>query len=336
MDGTVVPHAPPREKHRCTAGGEQPGFHGMTAEPPKPFSTIVVGFDGMSQGVDALHLAQALADPESEIVVCCVYPLEVGEHGTAKRDDAEGRLRVGRALLGARPNTRFTVRPAFSPGAGLHEEVEEAGAQLLVVGSSHRGKLGRIVPGSVTRQALHAAPCAVAVAPLWLQSHEPIAFGAIGVGYDGLPAAHAALDRAAALARARRARLRVLCVVEPPGAGWASSWAFPPPPSNEDRDAAVRETEQVVAGLAANGLEASVQILDGSPASELVAASSELDLLVLGSRAYGPIRRALLGTVSGGVTEAAACPVLVVPRSTELTSGSRRLRAVTAQAATFL
>ena len=299
------------------------------------FGTIVVGFDGMSQGVDALHLARALATPETEIVVCCVYPAEVGDHGTEKHDDAEARLRVGRALIGARPNTRFTVRSAFSPGAGLHEEAEASGADLLVVGSSHRGKLGRIVPGSVTRQALHAAPCAVAVAPLWLQSQEPIAFGEIGVGYDGHAASDAALDRAAALARGHHAHLRVLSVVEPPGAGWASAWAWPPPQGAEDREAAARETAEVVAKLG-DGVDSTVQILDGSPASELVLASSELDLLVLGSRAYGPVRRALLGTVSGHVAEAAACPVLVVPRPEEATSGSRRLRAVTAQAATFL
>jgi nucleotide-binding universal stress UspA family protein len=47
---------------------------------------------------------------------------------------------------------------------------------------------------------------------------------------------------------------------------------------------------------------------------ELVAASHELDLLVLGSRGYGPLRRLLLGRVGSGVLRGAACPVLAIPR----------------------
>ena len=39
-----------------------------------------------------------------------------------------------------------------------------------------------------------------------------------------------------------------------------------------------------------------------------------LDLLVIGSRGYGPVRRTLLGGVSAEVTRTSACPVLVVPR----------------------
>jgi nucleotide-binding universal stress UspA family protein len=296
------------------------------------FGTIVVGFDGMSQGVDALHLAQALAEPSSEIVVCCVYPLAVGDHGTAKRDDAESRLRVARALVGARPHTRFVVRAAFSPGAGLHEEADVSGADLLVVGSSHRGNLGRIVPGGVTRQALHAPPCAVAVAPLWLQSKDPIAFDTIGVGYDGSAASHTALGRAGAMARARDVRLRVLTVVEPAGAGWSSAWMGPPPPDAEHREAAAREATEALAKFD-GGLEATVEVRSGSPAEELVLASPELDLLVVGSRGYGPVRRALLGTVSARVAEAAACPVLVVPRAEDDVHASRRVAAALEAAA---
>jgi nucleotide-binding universal stress UspA family protein len=46
----------------------------------------------------------------------------------------------------------------------------------------------------------------------------------------------------------------------------------------------------------------------------LVKASEQLDLLVLGSRAYGPLRSVLLGSVSRRVTAGAHCPVIVVPR----------------------
>jgi hypothetical protein len=45
-----------------------------------------------------------------------------------------------------------------------------------------------------------------------------------------------------------------------------------------------------------------------------VSVSSHLDLLVMGSRGYGPRLGALLGSVSRRVTWNARCPVLVVPR----------------------
>jgi Universal stress protein family len=56
------------------------------------------------------------------------------------------------------------------------------------------------------------------------------------------------------------------------------------------------------------------QVLDGDVASQFIAASAELDLLVLGPRGYGPVRSVLLGSVSRALGRPAACPVVVVPR----------------------
>ena len=277
-------------------------------------ATVVIGFDGLSQGVDAVQLALALADEETELVVCCVCPPAVGDRGTAVRDDAERRLRVARELLRGRPLTRFGVRPASSPGAGLHEEAAECGAGLLVVGSSHRGPVGRIVPGSVTRQALHAAPCAVAVAPLWLQAGESVGLEEVGVAYDGGPSSTAAMQRAAGIAREHDGHLRLLTVAETPGADWTSAWIWPPPPDAGVHTAHEDGARAALAKLAA-GVPASVEVLHGGAAEELALASARMDLLVVGSRGYGPVRRTLLGAVSGRVAESAACPVMVVPRT---------------------
>ena len=41
--------------------------------------------------------------------------------------------------------------------------------------------------------------------------------------------------------------------------------------------------------------------------------SSELDLLLLGSRGYGALRRTLLGSVSAALVRDAGCAVAVVP-----------------------
>ena len=53
------------------------------------------------------------------------------------------------------------------------------------------------------------------------------------------------------------------------------------------------------------------------PADVLIRVSENLDLLVCGSRAYGPLRAVLLGGVSRRVTAEARCPVIVQPRGVE-------------------
>jgi len=282
------------------------------------FSTIVIGFDGSSQARDALALGQALADPATEIVVCCVHPPQVPDAVVPEdslQAQAVERLHEARRQLGDRPNTRYQARDAHSPGAGLHDEAHRSGADLLVVGSSHRGAIGRVIPGSVTRQVLHAAPCAVAVAPAGLHEH-PRRIERIAVGLNDEAESRRALEAAAELAREHGARLTVVTVVDftPVADGWSSAWVYPG--IRDDMHAAAeREGREALAAL--DGVDATLEVVDGQTAQELVLASGRADLLVMGSRGYGPLRRALLGTVSGRVAEAAACPVLITPRTAQ-------------------
>ena len=66
--------------------------------------------------------------------------------------------------------------------------------------------------------------------------------------------------------------------------------------------------------------------LNGDPAREIAAQGVELDLLVLGSRGYGPLRRTLLGGVARDVVTLAPCPVIVLPRSSAEVSEAREAR----------
>lgn len=57
-------------------------------------------------------------------------------------------------------------------------------------------------------------------------------------------------------------------------------------------------------------------LLGGPPAETLAEACEDgVDLLVAGSRGYGPLSRVLLGSVTTQLIGMAPCPVLVVPRS---------------------
>jgi nucleotide-binding universal stress UspA family protein len=77
-------------------------------------------------------------------------------------------------------------------------------------------------------------------------------------------------------------------------------------------------------------LRASGSVLSGD-AAELLASKAEegMDVLVAGSRGYGPARRVLIGSVSSKLARSCPCPLLVVPRTAER-SGAEEPAAITA------
>ena len=189
-------------------------------------------------------------------------------------------------------------------------------ASLVVLGSSRRGHVGRVLPGAVTDRLLHGAPCPVAVAPVGFsfEDADERAAALIGVAFTDTPDGHAALARGCTLAARARGLVRVLTVSEPVDpliAGGLDAGALEVVRSARDDAAATvlrRGLDAVSVGRSAGG-----EILTGQPADALAAASADLDLLVCGSRGYGPLRTLLLGGTSHALVRKAACPVLVVP-----------------------
>jgi nucleotide-binding universal stress UspA family protein len=275
---------------------------------------LLVGYDGSAGGRDALELTRVLSslEPSSALVVAVMpyAPLPVGftELERDAAEEAEPLLAEARGRLdGIELRTR-----AFGGGspAGVITSVAEAeDVDAIVLGSPHRGAVGRALIGSVAEGVLHGAPCAALVAPHGYAENGHGPFATVAVAYDGTPEAKAALARARALAEQSRAALRILTVVAPPVAlpGVVGYTPVNPP-----------EPEKVIAeGVAAAGVAVPVdgRRLDGAPAQALAEACEEgVDLLVAGSRGYGPVARLLLGSVSSRLVAIAPCPVLVVPR----------------------
>ena len=80
--------------------------------------------------------------------------------------------------------------------------------------------------------------------------------------------------------------------------------------------AAQDELDEAVASVGAEA-HARGALREGDPARALTDATRELDLLVTGSRGYGPLRAVLLGGVTGPLLREAHAPVVVVPRGVE-------------------
>jgi nucleotide-binding universal stress UspA family protein len=285
------------------------------------FKKIIVGVDGREGGRDALALAGRLASLlGGELVAVHAYPHELFvSRGTTP--DFETTMHSGAEATLADELERADVVahaaavPDGSAGRALHVAAKRHHGELIVVGSAHRGAIGRVLAGDVTMGTLHGAECPVIVAPRgFAQRGSPLQ--TIGVGVDGSPESRAASELARELATVAGARLKVIRVLEPtppggPALAYHADWAE----RGEDRRAEAQAELDVM--LAELGEIATGEVVIGDPATELAYAGNELDLLVTGSRGYGPVRRLMLGSTSTRLVREAPCPVLVLTRGAE-------------------
>ena len=275
------------------------------------FEHIVVGVDGREGGRDAVALARLLVTLGGKLALAHVVARDAhaygGTSGAPEASDegrAEGLLEAVRRETGVEANLRWYG--ASSVGRGLHELCEVIGADLLVVGSSRRGLLGRVLIGDDTSAALNGAPCAIAIAPS--NYSPPPGTREIGVGYDGSPESEHALSVARTLAVAWAAKLSALEAVSVP-----SYARVGPGAADNAPQCLVADALQRIARL--GGVEPHAAY--GQPAEELARYSGSLDLLVVGARGYGPVGRLIHGSTSQQLARTARCPLLVLTRAAD-------------------
>jgi nucleotide-binding universal stress UspA family protein len=218
--------------------------------------------------------------------------------------------------------------PGESPSQGLQWLAEELEPDIVVVGSSHRGRVGQVLAGNVALRLLNGLDRPLAVAPAgYAETTGKVE--SIGVGFTATPESRAAVRTAGELAQAANAKVRVIGVGEPHSPLVAHPWGFgwQPGPDTERHYARPRgELESAARGLPA-GVQRTAEFHIGGVAAVLGDYAQWVDLLVLGSRGYGPIRRVLVGSVSSELVRGAACPVLVVPRP-QVRDGNEHLQTV--------
>ena len=137
----------------------------------------------------------------------------------------------------------------------------------------------------------------------------------IVVGVDGSGHSRKALERAAAEAGVHHAPLTVLVVHQAVRDvyGSPSHYQWDASETAKVKEAAQAETDEVIAALDAKPTSVTVTSVHGLPADELIKASQDADMLVLGRRGAGGFARLLMGSVSDQVARYAHCPVLLIP-----------------------
>jgi len=280
---------------------------------------ILIGYNGTPQGEDALVLGRALCqalDAIAEVVVVVHYPRH-GPEGEKLEDSldefCEPLFAAARERL---DGVSMRERPVVgSPSARvLHDLAEELEPTLMVIGSAHHGTLGQVLLGGVGESLLSGAGCGIAVAPLgYAESGNGLS--RIGAAVDGSAQSLRALQAAALLAERTEAPLRVMTVEEPHH--YALGGALSPYDPEEYERFKDQEAENVLDNAlerVSSDLATERTLLEGAPAGAIAEAARDLDLLLVGSRGYGPLKAALLGSVSSKLMRSAPLPVLVLPR----------------------
>jgi nucleotide-binding universal stress UspA family protein len=281
------------------------------------FARIAVGYEGGDRARDALALARLLARGEAEITLIRVLvrhelleevaPEAVQRVAKERREKLAGETRAAASEL---PAGAITVL-ADSPAAGLERATAELDAGLLVVGSSARVRAGQILAGGVALRLLHGAPFPIALPPAGFRQNEA-PLRRVGVGYDGSPAAKAALELGVRLAQEHGAAIEIIAV---------ASYEYTDPefevlPGGAGEGKQEDELERAVEA-ATRRFSAIVRVKSwvgpGDPAVILNDRARELDFLVVGSRQHGPVSGVLLGSVTSELVLSAPCPLLVTP-----------------------
>lgn len=301
---------------------------------------LVIGFDGTDSGEDALVLGMRLSRATGDVpVVTAVYPEEYeagmgrvdAEYVAYMREQAEDMIASARRILGDGVRAEYRVVGSSSAAHGLDDVADQEGAHAIVLGSNRRGALRRLSPGNTGERLLHGAACPVAIAPRGFRERSWGEVRSVGVAFLDTPDGREALDAAAALAGRIRAPLKLYCVVPRAAefskfAGRDSEEAF----ANRARRGFQSSLDAAVAALP-DALEVTGEVLEGDVVDALASLDDrDVDLLVCGSRGYGPVRRVLLGGVSAQLMRRAAAPVMVVPRSATEARSERKAAAATA------
>jgi nucleotide-binding universal stress UspA family protein len=282
--------------------------------PEKPaFRRIMVGFDARPPARDALALGEHLAEASrAKLVLATVFPYH---HQGLGHEEFDFLRRDGNQLLGAPVVERLGEQAVEAvwvanqpPSLALQKLAEDQRADLIVLGSSGRGPIGKVIASGTAQLLLSEVHCAVAVAPLGYSTRHPTKLRVIALAYDGSEESKAALQVAVRIAEQEPAQLRLISVNDGPssvdrvdhGSGLRSG----------SHQAALDEAIKALPP----GLEARAELFSGEAGRQLTEqVERDVDMLVMGSHGRSPGGRVQLGSVSARLLAGASCPVLLVP-----------------------
>jgi nucleotide-binding universal stress UspA family protein len=207
-----------------------------------------------------------------------------------------------------------TVAQARLSEGGASEEIvalaEEIGVGLVAMGSRGRGRIRMALMGSVSDAVVRHARC-----PVMVVRWKPVAFPAkVLLATDGSEEATVATRIVTDLGERTGSEVHVVHVGEIPLTHYPDKFGYRALYEEHEKEARQLLETQVESIKAAAATVAQEHLRMGKADEHIVVLAEELgaDLIVMGSRGLGGVKRALMGSVSDSVVRHAHCPVLVV------------------------
>jgi nucleotide-binding universal stress UspA family protein len=290
--------------------------------------TIIAGFSSSRQGSAPLNLAAQLSRTTGEKVIAAVVVERPLHRGADRLEDeyqryvsAQATQSLERVVSGLSDDADISVvvHQSTSIPQGLTELVDDYGADLVVVGSSSSGLLGRVTLGSVTERLVHTAAVPVAIAPRgYPRSAAPIQ--RLTASYGGPADAAGLIESAAALATKWAVQLRIASFTVRPAAMFGGSiergaedlivqrW------SRRVREDALQQLDDARARVAVPDVDVVIGAgIEWRDAVDDIPWGTR-DLLLLGSGVAGPMSQVFLGSAASKILRHAPVPVMILPR----------------------
>lgn len=274
---------------------------------------LIVALNGRMHDSDALALGRTLQTALGGwlLIAHVIPPAPLGRGMTeyALLARQEGRELLARAAEASGVAAQTRLLETWPAAWALAELAEDHDAGMLVLGSSHRGSVGSVVPGRTASHLVARTPCPIAVAPAGYASAAATSISTIGVAYDGTSTADLALAAAVGGASKLAVPLRLYHAIH----------RIPDDPS---WDLFRRNMHRIAQQILARGLQqvpgdiAATSVLLEGDVSEVIAEaamSEDVGLLYVGSRGYGPLREALVAGTVGGLLHTARVALVIVP-----------------------
>jgi nucleotide-binding universal stress UspA family protein len=268
---------------------------------------VLLATDGNEPAAAAASLLARIAHRErTSVRVVAVNSFEavLKEAEVLRRYDPEaGRRHARGALAEALERLRASglrtegVVEEGDPATEILDVAERDGAELIVLGAGHERWLDSLLLGSTSTAVLHSAPSSVLI----VHGASGEGRASVLVATDGSEGARQAVTTFAALADPERCSVLVLAVAEAPSLPGRAR-----PADERDgrevgrgpQETAERAAGEVAGTLGAAGFTVRTETVAGQAATTLLGRAREHDLVVVGSRGLGAIRRTLLGSVS--------------------------------------
>ncbi len=286
--------------------------------------TVLAGFSASSHGLAPLHLGAQLARSAGGKLVAASLverpwppksePTE-REYLSHLTGQVKRHLDAAVATLPDDVDTWAVTSESESIPTGLANLAVELGAEVVAVGSSSTGLLGRVALGSVTDSLVHHAHVPVAIAPRGYPA-EAGPIRRLSVAYGGNAAAVGLIASSAELAQRWSARLRIVSFrvrplwvgIEPGGEDLVvQQWL------RRTTDEISKQLNDVRARIPVPDVDVVIgQGHDWQAAVEDVSWTAG-DILLLGSGAAGAKAQVLLSSAASKILRRSPVPVMILP-----------------------